>query len=454
MDFPDAFISQIRSSLSKSADSFFKSLQSPPVTSIRLNVDKVRFPVAFPERVLWCQQGAYLDSRPVFTLDPLFNVGAYYVQEASSMFLGYAFSLLVDVSSNPIVLDLCAAPGGKSTHLATSLSGHGLLVANEVIGQRVAPLRENLTKWGFGNVVITNSDPSCFGNLRGLFDAICVDAPCSGEGMFRKDSQAVHEWSSDNVAMCQARQRQILSSVFSSLKENGLLFYSTCTYNRLEDEDNVDWICKELGAELVPVNFDLSWGITDSGSGYHFYPHKTRGEGFFLAVLRKSVPSLPVHFKSGKFSLKHIKSPEAINSWLQNPESFDFYMREEKIVAIQSCHGPLLEWLQQNVKVVQSGVAVCSVKGKDLLPSPALALSISLNKKGFSVVDVDWGTAMSFLRRETFNLPDSPKGWLLITFRDFPLGWVKNIGNRINNAYPAEWHVRIPADKSLYTPLF
>src|SRR5574344_603451 len=205
MDFPDAFISQIRSSLSKSADSFFKSLQSPPVTSIRLNVDKVRFPVAFPERVPWCQQGAYLDSRPVFTLDPLFNVGAYYVQEASSMFLGYAFSQLIDVSSNPIVLDLCAAPGGKSTHLATSLSGHGLLV---------------------GNVVITNSDPSCFGNLRGLFDAICVDAPCSGEGMFRKDSQAVHEWSSDNVAMCQARQRQLLSSVFSSLQATGLLFDS------------------------------------------------------------------------------------------------------------------------------------------------------------------------------------------------------------------------------------
>ena len=265
------------------------ALQDEAPVSIRVNSAKCDREVK-GERVPWSANGIYLAERPTFTFDPLFHAGCYYVQEASSMFVEQV--LKTYVSSPVVMLDLCAAPGGKSTAARAVLPDGSLLVANEVMRNRVQILAENLIKWGNTEVVVTNNDPSDFAALPGMFDVVLTDVPCSGEGMFRKDAVAVEEWSADNVQICRQRQRRILADVWTALKPGGLLIYSTCTYNREEDEDNVAWIARELGAEVLEVPVRPEWNITGNLTEadfpvYRFLPHKTKGEGFFLAVLRK-----------------------------------------------------------------------------------------------------------------------------------------------------------------------
>ena len=269
-----------------------QALESEPVTSIRLNdkLDYLTFD-ADTEEVPWHEDGYYLSRRPQFTLDPLLHAGCYYVQEASSMFVGEVLQQYLKPDS--IVLDLCAAPGGKSTLISQFLGNEGLLVSNEVVRQRVFILSENIQKWGNGNTVVTHNPAADFGNkLPELFDCILVDAPCSGEGMFRKDEGAVAEWSMRNVQECAERQCDILDDVWEALKPGGILIYSTCTFNREENEKNAQWIADELGAEILPISHDPAWGITEGKPGYHFYPHKTKGEGFYICV-PGSLPRVP-----------------------------------------------------------------------------------------------------------------------------------------------------------------
>ena len=441
MQIPAQFEEMMMAQMGAEYDAFRTALEKDPQVSIRLNRRKLDATV-LEDRVPWCENGRYLAERPSFTLDPLLHAGCYYVQEASSMFVEQVFRQFVD-SESPVVLDLCAAPGGKSTHLASLLDGRGWLVSNEVMRGRVGVLQENLTKWGAPNVTVTNSDPADFTDLSGLFDVILVDAPCSGEGMFRKDEQAVAEWSPENVRFCAERQRRILADVFPALAEDGILIYSTCTFNKEEDEENVKWIAEELGAEILEVQLDDSWQVSTIGAGYHFYPHKTRGEGFFLAALRKTSEA-SLSRRKKKNDAKNVLPPQAksLVDWLKEPVKL--MTRNDVVYAVLSDYAELTAQLADYLRIVQSGVEVATVKGKDLIPSQNLAFSWLLKEGLFPSVELSWEDAVAYLHKDNILLDSTaPKGILMLTYRGVALGWAKNLGNRCNNLYPSEWRIRM-----------
>lgn len=440
MDFPESFIHQITPILGSDVDAFLQALQTKSTTSIRKN-DKID--ISYTHPVPWCKSAYYLNERPLFTADPLLHAGAYYVQEASSMFLEQVVKQYISTPVN--MLDLCAAPGGKSTHLSSLLPEGSLLISNEIIRSRAYVLAENLIKWGNHNVMVTNNEPKDFSDLYSFFDAVLVDAPCSGEGMFRKDEGAISEWSTDNVKKCVARQRDILSSVWSSIKENGLLIYSTCTFNRFENEENVQWIINQLGAELLPLHIEQNWGIVASDFGYRFYPHKVMGEGFFISVLRKkSAESSACRIKSEKNkNLKVSQDVLALKNNLFQPENFSISIDENKIKALPLSKTNEIEFLQKKLKCMFAGILLAEQKGKDFIPSINLALSKQLDITKFVTVEVDLKTALLFLQKEAIVLPETDKAYVLLLYQKLPIGWVKNLGNRCNNMYPQEWRIRM-----------
>ena len=410
------------------------ALQTEPPVSIRVNRTKWSGEVA-GEPVLWASAGVYLSQRPTFTFDPLFHAGCYYVQEASSMFVEQV--LRTYITGPVVMLDLCAAPGGKSTHARSVLPVGSLLVANEVMRNRSQVLAENLIKWGNAEVVVTNNDPADFTSLTEVFDVVLADVPCSGEGMFRKDPVAVEEWSTDNVQVCWQRQRRILADIWPALKPGGLLIYSTCTYNREEDEENVAWIADELGAEILKVPVASEWGIIGNLAGqdfpvYRFLPHRVKGEGFFLAVLRKSAAISQV-----------VPFPKEVKSWLKQAEDFRFEVRGTKVMAFPNVHLSEYDLFRQELKVVHAGVTIGELKGKDVIPDHSLAMSTLLNHDGFSRFELTYEQAIAYLRKEAITLDASvPRGYILLTYKNIPLGFAKNIGNRANNLYPQEWRIR------------
>lgn len=433
------------------------ALQTEPPVSIRVNRAKRNQEVA-GEPVPWSSMGVYLSQRPTFTFDPLFHAGCYYVQEASSMFVEQV--LRTYVTEPVVMLDLCAAPGGKSTHARAVLPAGSLLVANEVMRNRSQVLAENLIKWGDAEVVVTNNDPADFTSLTELFDVLLTDVPCSGEGMFRKDPVAVEEWSVDNVQVCWQRQRRILADVWPALKPGGLLIYSTCTYNREEDEDNVAWIARELGAEPLEVPISADWGITGNLAGqdfpvYRFLPHRTKGEGFFLAALRKQGTAC-LSDRNDKERIKKKKQkgekgtssqavvvPKEVKNWLHPSDDFQFEVRGSRAVAFPKAHASVYALLQQTLKTIHAGVTVGEWKGKDFIPDHSLAMSVQLNKDLFPCAELNYEQAVAYLRKEAITLDASvPRGYVLVTYERIPLGFVKNIGNRANNLYPQEWRIR------------
>lgn len=438
------------------------ALQTEPPVSIRVNRTKWSGEVA-GELVLWASAGVYLSQRPTFTFDPLFHAGCYYVQEASSMFVEQV--LRTYITGPVVMLDLCAAPGGKSTHARSVLPVGSLLVANEVMRNRSQVLAENLIKWGNAEVVVTNNDPADFTSLTEVFDVVLADVPCSGEGMFRKDPVAVEEWSTDNVQVCWQRQRRILADIWPALKPGGLLIYSTCTYNREEDEENVAWIADELGAEILKVPVASEWGIIGNLAGqdfpvYRFLPHRVKGEGFFLAVLRKSaaishvVPCIRCQDDKEKITKKKRKGekgslsqvvpfPKEVKSWLKQAEDFRFEVRGTKVIAFPNVHLSEYDLFRQKLKVVHAGVTIGELKGKDVIPDHSLAMSTLLNHDGFSRFELTYEQAIAYLRKEAIALDASvPRGYILLTYKNIPLGFAKNIGNRANNLYPQEWRIR------------
>lgn len=449
-------------------DCFARALAEPPSVSVRLNPFKAIRAGLSPGGlhgadgpVPWASgEGCYLQGRPSFTADPLFHAGAYYVQEASSMFLGQA--LRQHVSGPAVVLDLCAAPGGKSTHIRSLLPEGSLLVSNEPVKARAQVLLENMTKWGYPDVAVTNAYPQDFARLSSFFDVLVADVPCSGEGMFRKEEAAVEGWSMDNVLMCRDRQRAILRDVWPALKPGGLLVYSTCTLNAYEDEENVAWVAAELGAEVLGVEVAPQWGVVGNllppdavGSfpAYHFIPGFTRGEGFFLAVLRKSADASSSSMgASGRGAgrkravarqASSVALPKSCKAWLAHPDGFDFLPDGDGWCAVRSAFASRLEALRRAVKVWQCGIPLAVAKGKDWQPTQALALSTELSLPAFPAVAVSYATAVAYLRKETLSLPsDVPRGFVLLTFQGLPLGFVKNIGGRANNLYPQEWKIR------------
>lgn len=430
MELPQEFVAAMREQLGVDEYSIFENtLHLEPPVSVRLNPLK---PSAFPdaEPVPWCPDGCYLPQRPSFTFDPLFHAGCYYVQEASSMYLSYVMRHVLHLSGDEysVVLDLCAAPGGKSTLLLSELSDSTLVVCNEVIRQRAAILRENIIKWGAANTIVTNNQARDFQRLGTLFDFILCDAPCSGEGMFRKDPQSIHEWSPANVEKCQRRQRDILKDIWPCLRPGGILVYSTCTYNTLENEENVAWIADQLGAQLLDQK--------------RFMPHKSRGEGLFMATLRKTsddvlpVPRTPKTVRIPKTS--------AFPNWLTNKDSFAILQPLDVISAFPVRHLPLLELFKRHLKVLYHGIELAKQKGRDSIqPLHSLSMCNHLNIKAFRTIEVSREISLSYLHGDTLTLsPDVPRGYVLLTFQQYPIGFVNNIGTRANNLYPTEWRIK------------
>ena len=458
MNLPSDFILRTRELLGDAEfAALTEALEKDTPVSIRMNTDKCGLVPQESTSVPWCREGYYLSGRPSFTFDPLFHAGCYYVQEASSMFLEQALRQYVH---GPVtMLDLCAAPGGKSTLARSILPEGSLLVANEVMRNRSQVLAENLIKWGNPGVIVTNNDPADFTELGPLFDVILTDVPCSGEGMFRKDEVAVQEWSIENVDTCWQRQRRILRDIWPCLKTGGLLIYSTCTYNREENEDNVAWIAQELGAEILPLETQPDWHITGNLTGtefpvYRFLPHKTQGEGFFLAALRK--PEEDREADTDLFSPKKKKSKgdtaaspvskenlAIAKSWLASSDEYNLLVNGTAITAFPVYYQNDLALLRQSLRIVQAGTEVAEVKGKDLIPAHGLAMSRLLKTSVFSTEALTYEQAIAYLRKEAIVLPPSvPKGYVLVTYKEIPLGFVKNIGNRANNLYPQEWRIR------------
>ena len=454
--------------------------------SVRLNPFKGPIgPEGTP--VPWSPYGRILSDRPVFTLDPFFHAGCYYVQDSSAMFVGHLFRKLLTAlggseplqnfalrahpsqpdgwappvhettgghgfagatSADPLltacagaeaatasgnratlgsvrgrgpssdgrgpaqpdvsggrsprsegqavikVLDLCAAPGGKTTDLAASLReacGDGfLLVANEVMKARVGVLDDNVARWGDPNVVVTSVDPAAFARLEGYFDVIVADVPCSGEGMFRKDPRAREEWSPELVELCAARQKRILADVWPALREGGFLIYSTCTYEPAENDDNLAWAAGELGGEILPPEAEFeAWGVRRTSHGHLLEAGVVPGEGQWAGVLRKTASQ-------------------------------------------RICAKPDLEVLHP----LRNGLKKGEWKGKDFVPDPDYALSIKFDRNDYRCVDVDRQTALRFLHRDALALPDTAPGYLAVTYLGQPLGFVKNIGSRCNNLLP------------------
>lgn len=411
------------------------------VTSIRLNPNKARLcapDLPFESRVPWSTDGWYLSERPQFTLDPLFHAGCYYVQEASSMFVEHALRQVVE---GPVtMLDLCAAPGGKSTLAASVLSKDSILVANEVQRSRANVLAENMTKWGSDNVLVTCNTPLQIGASGLQFDIMLTDVPCSGEGMFRKDTVAVQDWSLEAVEMCAARQREILRDVWPALKPGGILIYSTCTFNSREDEENVEWICRELGATPLDIEYPPGHGIMGAYKGFdipcfHFLPGSTRGEGFFLAVMRKN-PGF-----TGQEKTSAIKEDKSCRDMLDSGYDCIIEKTVDSYNAMPRALAPKMKAIADRLFCLTRGIEVATTKGKDLIPSISLALS---GKAGnmFKTADLNLEQALDYLHGDALRFEDAPKGYLVVTYRNAALGFVKNLGTRANNLYPTPWRIR------------
>ena len=371
----EEFKEMLRNLLGEEAEELIKALDTPPVTSVRLNRRKPGAEFDDTEPVKWCDSGFYLEQRPEFIFDPLLHAGAYYVQDASSMIYESVVKVLAERFAESLpegdpaylkVLDLCAAPGGKTTAMINALPDGCDVTANEYSSKRVGALKENIDKWGYPNVVVSNKDSSYYGNQGESYDIVAVDAPCSGEGMMRKEEMARQQWSHKLIDECASLQKEILKNAEAALKPGGFLIYSTCTFNRKENEENAAYIAGELGLQPVDCGFQEDWGI-QKGIGtdlpvYRFMPHKTKGEGLFLAVFQK-----PGEWVAARAPKKRITAAVA-----DHPH-----------------------------------------------------------------VDVDKATALSYLRRESIILPpDAPRGLVTITYKGLPLGEAKNIGSRANNLYP------------------
>jgi 16S rRNA C967 or C1407 C5-methylase (RsmB/RsmF family)/NOL1/NOP2/fmu family ribosome biogenesis protein len=447
MQLPQALIDSLTNVPGFDAEAFVAVHHSDTtVTSVRVHPNKTVHEPTFTQvqSIPWCSLGYYLQSRPSFISDPFWHAGAYYVQEASSMFLWHILQQLT-LPNTAHVLDVCAAPGGKTT-LLQSYFQEGVVVANEVIKQRNAILVENLARWGSNNTIVTQNDPQQLGALRQMFDLLVIDAPCSGSGLFRKDKAAVAEWSEANVALCSARQQRIVADVLPALADGGYLIYSTCSYSEAENEQVVDAILSQHPTlKSVPITIQPEWGVVATASpqkggwGYRFYPYRLQGEGFFVSIFQKEggggayVPygKLPAASKA----VTQLLAAQGIDTESVHllPQG-DYFLN----VAPQAAH--VLAALQQQVYVRKAGVTIGNIVRNELIPHPELALSVS-NSGNFPRVEVGLEDALQYLRKQPLPANNSPKGWAIVTYKGLGLGFMKVLPNRTNNYYPTEWRI-------------
>ncbi|MBL7933165.1 MAG: RsmB/NOP family class I SAM-dependent RNA methyltransferase, partial [Bacteroidia bacterium] len=385
------------------------------ITSIRLNPFKsVDLDFTFADTVAWCDGAFYLADRPSFTYDPLFHAGCYYVQEAGSMFIEHLLKNSLDLSKPVNVLDLCAAPGGKSTLINSLISPESLLVSNEIIKSRAGILAENLGKWGTNNTIVTNNEPRNFGELPDFFDAIVVDAPCSGSGLFRKQPEAIEEWSPEAVVSCSIRQKDILTDVLPALKPSGILVYSTCSYSEEENEAIVRWLVEVKDMEIVRIPADKNWNIVSGDLGYRFYPHLTKSEGFFCSVLRKKDDPDIAHYKMSK------KNEVSETSKNERQAIIDFTGISEGLFIKNGNNFHLVnpavkEFMNQTKKkfyLKKAGVCLGEIKGKDFVPNHELAWFPAI-RTHVKKLDISLENAVKFLKKENFSATENDQGLVL-----------------------------------------
>ncbi len=465
---PDGFKALIRSEIGENrAEILFSALCEEPETSVRINRRKRTEDPIYPNMtpVEWCGSGNYLPERPSFTSNPLLHAGAFYVQDASSMIYETIVKNLVESDGmneeRLSVCDLCAAPGGKTTAILNALPDESVMLANEFTPSRAAILKENLCKYGFPDVIVTNADTSRLSALKEKFDIVAVDAPCSGEGMMRKEEAARSQWSEGLIRQCASLQREILENAVDMIAPGGYLIYSTCTFNTTEDEDNADWIAETYGLEPVDTGLAGKYGIQGQIKGkipcLRFMPGFTRGEGLFVAVFRKpgehsgnKSHSKPKKKGKGTSQNKDKANQRLIStakSWIK--DEYDIINFDGRLLALSPGAATLLDSIPKGVRIIFAGVEIGEIKGKDLIPSHQLAMSTAMAHP-FPEVALTKEDALRYLSRDAISLPsDAPKGYLTVTFQGLPLGFIKNLGNRSNNLYPPEYRIR---DKRVQKP--
>ena len=449
LKLPTQFIQSVSCCTGFDEEAFLEAHQKPSPTSIRINPFKTTtLNFNLDSQVQWSDKGFYLNERPNFTYDVLFQSGCYYVQEAGSMFIEHALKSCIDFDATLLAFDVCASPGGKSTLLNSLLNNESALIANEVVKQRADVLAQNISKWGTSNVVVTNNDPSSYSEMANVFDIILVDAPCSGSGLFRKQHDAVDEWSLDNVNLCCQRQKRILSDVIGSLKQGGTLVYSTCSYSQQENEDIADWLMTEFELTSFEIPTQKTWGIVETQSekhqafGYRFYPDKTKSEGFFCAVFKKP-GALDDHrqyrkYKTESFSPFKPKEKELFANWIDNLNHHVITkFKDDYLLTNQT----VLDFINRYPKLYlkKVGTTIGSLIKEDVIPHHDLALSIHKSKQ-IQTIECTQEQSIQFLKKE-LQIIDGQKGWNLMTFNGFGFGWIKHLGNRLNNYLPNECRI-------------
>ena len=436
MKLPEAFIDQLHGLLSDEWEQLSAAITaSEPSVAVRVNDARG---IAVPKSVRcvpWCSQGFYLDGRPAFTFDPDWHAGNYYVQDASSMFIAHVIRSLIH---EPVrYLDLCAAPGGKTTAAVQALQPRSMVVANEIVPPRARVLADNVIRWGNPRCVVTSNAPAQVGKLKHFFDVIATDVPCSGEGMMRKDDEAVNQWSTQLVEQCAQRQREILTDAWQALRPGGLLIYSTCTYNRQENEEIADFIVRELGAASIEVPIEASWNIHPAiGSEchcYRFMPHRVDGEGLFMAVFRKDGDASRQDIRMKEKNTK--KADEIGKNWLAKPDEFIITQEDDCYIAVPQDIRREVSALRSSMNVLHAGVELATIMGRKTAPHHAMALSLAKSNDAFPVCEVDYPMALRYLRGESITI-DAPRGHVLIAHDGAVLGFANNLGNRANNLYP------------------
>ncbi len=436
MNLPEAFIEQLRDLLPDEWEALTSAITTTePSVAVRVNEARGASVPDGVRRVPWCEQGLYLADRPVFTFDTDWHAGRYYVQDASSMFIAHAIKHLVH---EPVrYLDLCAAPGGKTTAAIQALPSPSLVVANEIVPPRARVLADNVIRWGNPRCVVTSNAPAQFSKLTHFFDVIAADVPCSGEGMMRKDDEAVAQWSPTLVAQCAQRQREILTDAWQALRPGGLLIYSTCTYNRQENEDMADFIVNELGATSLEIPIEPSWNIHPAiGSDchcYRFMPHRVDGEGLFMAAFRKEGNGTRQMPRIKEKTIK--KVDETVKKWLSSPDGFIMDQQGDLFIAVPQDIRSEVATLRATLNVLHAGVEMATLMGRKTVPHHALAMSLARSADAFPMCEVDYPSALRYLRGESISI-DGPRGYVLVAHEGAVLGFANNLGNRANNLYP------------------
>lgn len=421
-----------------------------PSVAVRVNADKGAMVPPDADKVAWCNEAFYLAERPLFAADPAWHQGRYYVQEASSMASEAAMRAIVALipeAKSLRILDACAAPGGKTMGILEAAGKDAFIVANEFEKLRANILAENIAKRGAANCAISLGPAQAFAALPEAFDIIAADVPCSGEGMMRKDAVAVSQWTPALVEHCAALQRDIITALWTALKPGGFLLYSTCTFNRSENEENIEYIIRELGGESVALGLDAYKGVeTAIGSNIHayrFFPGRVRGEGLFIAAVRKPGEGSDSRYPAaGK---EDTAARKFIDSYLTAPAAFAARKGSVNVEAVPRQHDDFVATLRKKVRLLRGGLPTAELKGRDLVPVNELALSTIVRPNAIPEMPLDYTGAMAYLRGEALSdIPDgTPRGYIAPSFDGCRLGLAKCVGRRANNLYPTPLRLRL-----------